>query len=32
MRYNAFFGPVAAGIGGLLTDRDNVSITAKRTF
>jgi hypothetical protein len=31
-RYNAFFGPVAAGIGGLLKDRDNISLTLKRTF
>lgn len=31
-RYNAFFGPATAGIGGLLKDRDNVSITAKMTF
>lgn len=31
-RYNAFFGPATAGIGGLLKDRDNVSITAKVTF
>ncbi|MEH6588014.1 MAG: DUF1302 family protein [Halioglobus sp.] len=31
-RYNVFFGPVAAGIGGLLKDRDNVSLTVKRTF
>ena len=31
-RYNSFFGPANAGIGGLLTDRDNISITAKRTF
>jgi hypothetical protein len=31
-RYNAFFGPVQAGIGGLLKDRDNVSLTVKRTF
>jgi hypothetical protein len=31
-RYNAYFGPVYAGIGGLLKDRDNISITAKRTF
>ncbi len=31
-RYNAYFGPVAAGIGGLLKDRDNVSFTLKRTF
>ncbi len=32
LRYNAFFGPVNAGIGGLLKDRDNVSFTIKRTF
>ena len=31
-RYNTFFGPVNAGIGGLLKDRDNVSLTVKRTF
>ncbi len=31
-RYNMFFGPVTAGIGGLLKDRDNVSITLKRTI
>ena len=31
-RYNVFFGPVAAGIGGLLKDRDNVSMTIKATF
>ncbi len=31
-RYNSFFGPVGAGIGGLLKDRDNVSLTVKRTF
>ncbi len=31
-RYNVFFGPVRAGIGGLLKDRDNVSLTFKRTF
>jgi len=31
-RYNTYFGPVAAGIGGLLKDRDNVSLTVKRTF
>ena len=31
-RYNSFFGPVYAGIGGLLKDRDNVSVTFKRTF
>lgn len=31
-KYNVFFGPVSAGIGGLLKDRDNVSFTLKRTF
>ena len=31
-RYNVFFGPSTAGIGGLLKDRDNVSLTLKRTF
>ncbi|RLQ22839.1 DUF1302 family protein [Seongchinamella sediminis] len=31
-RYNAYFGPVYAGIGGLLKDRDNISLTVKRTF
>ncbi len=30
--YNARFGPVLAGVGGLLKDRDNVSFTVKRTF
>lgn len=30
--YNARFGPVLAGVGGLLKDRDNVSFTIKRTF
>ena len=30
--YNARFGPVRAGIGGLLKDRDNVTLTVKRTF
>jgi hypothetical protein len=30
--YNHRFGPVLAGIGGLLKDRDNVSLTIKRTF
>jgi hypothetical protein len=30
--YNIRFGPVRAGIGGLLKDRDNVSFTLKRTF
>jgi hypothetical protein len=31
-RYNARFGPVNAGLGGLLKDRDNISFTIKRTF
>ncbi|MEH6516156.1 MAG: DUF1302 family protein [Halioglobus sp.] len=31
-KYNVFFGPVTAGIGGLLKDRDNVSFTIKRTI
>ncbi len=31
-RYNMFYGPVRAGLGGLLKDRDNVSITIKKTF
>ena len=31
-QYNAYFGPVNAGIGGLLKDRDNLSFTVKRTF
>lgn len=31
-RYNAYFGPVQAGIGGLLKDRDNISLTFKTTF
>jgi uncharacterized protein DUF1302 len=30
--YNARYGPVNAGIGGLLKDRDNISLTLKRTF
>ncbi|KZX58969.1 hypothetical protein A3709_15515 [Halioglobus sp. HI00S01] len=30
--YNWRFGPVLAGIGGLLTDRDNFAVTVKRTF
>jgi hypothetical protein len=30
--YNARFGPVLAGVGGLLKDRDNVYFTVKRTF
>ena len=31
-KYNAFFGPAQAGIGGLLKDRDNISLTVKMTF
>ncbi len=31
-KYNTFFGPVNAGIGGLLKDRDNISMTIKRTW
>ncbi|MCV6613850.1 MAG: DUF1302 family protein, partial [Cellvibrionaceae bacterium] len=31
-KYNMFFGPANAGIGGLLKDRDNIAITIKRTF
>ncbi len=31
-RYNVFYGPVRAGLAGLLKDRDNVSITIKKTF
>lgn len=30
--YNARFGPVLAGVGGLLKDRDNIYFTLKRTF
>jgi hypothetical protein len=30
--YNARFGPVLAGVGGLLKDRDNISLTVKRTW
>ena len=30
--YNVRFGPVLAGIGGLLKDRDNLSLTVKRTW
>jgi hypothetical protein len=30
--YNARFGPVKAGLGGLYKDRDNVSLTVKRTW
>ncbi|MEH6634215.1 MAG: DUF1302 family protein [Halioglobus sp.] len=32
LAYNIRFGPVLAGIGGLLKDRDNVSLTVKRTW
>jgi Protein of unknown function (DUF1302) len=31
-KYNAYFGPAANGVGGLLKDRDNISFTVKRTF
>jgi len=31
-KYNTFFGPVNAGTGGLLKDRDNITMTVKRTF
>ena len=31
-KYNVFFGPVNAGSPGLLKDRDNVSLTVKRTI
>ena len=31
-RYAAYFGPVANGTAGPLADRDNVSLTVKRTF
>ena len=30
--YNMRYGPVNAGIGGLLKDRDNISLTFKRTW
>lgn len=30
--YNVRYGPVLAGVGGLLKDRDNISLTIKRTF
>ena len=30
--YNIRFGPVLAGTGGLLKDRDNISLTIKRTW
>ena len=32
LAYNVRYGPVLAGIGGLLKDRDNVSLTVKRTW
>ena len=32
LAYNIRFGPVLAGIGGLLKDRDNISLTVKRTW
>jgi hypothetical protein len=31
-KYNAFFGSNDNGLLGLLTDRDNISFTVKRTF
>lgn len=31
-KYNFFFGPVNAGSPGLLKDRDNISLTVKRTI
>jgi hypothetical protein len=31
-KYNAFFGSSDNGLLGLLTDRDNISFTVKRTF
>jgi len=31
-RYAHRFGPVTNGIGGGIVDRDNVSLTVKRTF
>jgi hypothetical protein len=31
-KYNTFFGPVNAGLGALNKDRDNISMTIKRTF
>jgi hypothetical protein len=30
--YDIRFGPVLAGVGGLLKDRDNISLTVKRTW
>jgi hypothetical protein len=30
--YNNRFGPALAGTGGRLKDRDNISLTIKRTF
>jgi hypothetical protein len=32
MSYNVRYGPVLAGTGGLLKDRDNISLTIKRTW
>ena len=32
LKYNFFFGPAVNGVGGLWKDRDNVSLTLKRTF
>lgn len=32
LRYNFFFGPSSNGVAGLWKDRDNVSLTLKRTF
>ncbi len=32
LRYNFFFGPYKNGVAGLWKDRDNVSLTVKRTF
>jgi hypothetical protein len=31
-KYNTFFGPVNAGLGALNKDRDNISMTVKRTW
>ncbi|RLA60850.1 MAG: hypothetical protein DRR04_04500 [Gammaproteobacteria bacterium] len=31
-KYNTYFGPANAGTPGLLKDRDNISMTIKRTF
>ncbi|GAA5317802.1 MAG: DUF1302 domain-containing protein [Candidatus Pelagadaptatus aseana] len=32
IKYNSFFGPVDNGFGNRLKDRDNISLTFKRTF